>query len=164
MVRVERPHPDFAGLIEFSSQHCGGETFHCGHHSFGRVLTADGADSRAYQMVGRPEADAFFPDESICQLRNAKKTPASSEAHPLAIDFSMAQSAGEKAERANGIGAHGKRHRLKVILTVHDVPEGSIVRATEHGLGLAECLARQYAHVFQSHRISFLRHDAADLD
>src|SRR5205807_7852020 len=105
-----------------------------------------------------------FPDESICQLSDAKKTPASSETHPLAIHFGVAHSAGEKAERANSIGAHGKRHRLQVILAVHDVPEGSIVRATEHGLGLAECLARQNAHVFQSHRISFLRHDAADLD
>jgi hypothetical protein len=112
MVRVERPHPDFAGLAEFSSQRFGSETLHCGHHSFGRVLAANGADSRGYQAVGRAEADAFFPDESICQLRDAKKTPASPEAHPLAIHFGVAHGPGEEAERARGIGAHGKRQRL----------------------------------------------------
>src|SRR2546430_14653164 len=41
-------------------------------------------------------------------------------------------------------------------ISVHDVPKGSIVRATEHGLGLAECLTRQNTHVLQCDRISFL--------
>jgi hypothetical protein len=112
MVRVERPHPHFARLAEFSSQHFGCETLHCCHQSFGRVLAANGVYSRAYQAVGRAEADAFFTDESIRQLRDAKKTPASPEAHPLAIHFGMAHSAGEGAERAHGIGAHGKRQWL----------------------------------------------------
>src|SRR6266446_150049 len=164
IVWVERAHPHFARLAEFSPQHFGCETLHCCHQPFGRVLAANSADSSAYQVVGCEEADAFFTNESVRQLRDAEKTAASPKAHPLAIHFDMADNAGEEAERAHGIGAHGKRQWLQVILTVYDVREGSIVRASEHGLGLAECLTRQDAHVLQCDRISFLRHDAADLD